>query len=179
MECNLRCVNFRRVSDPRRAFLPAFRVTGITADCYSCTMGVIVIGLGTSQSASENFGCTWERRWQVSVRRRQASERRRQLWEHLESQSSSMGKTSSLGTLQARLEIIASTHRSTISKTHVFTLYFHLCIYIATHLHTVYLDWLQAVLESIRGAPEDDNQVNSEIHSEAVIGRLWRWIWRR
>jgi hypothetical protein len=24
----------------------------------------------------------------------------------------------------------------------------YLCIYIATHLHTVYLDWLQAVLES-------------------------------
>jgi len=24
-------------------------------------MGVIVIGLGTSRSARENFGCTWER----------------------------------------------------------------------------------------------------------------------
>ena len=24
----------------------------------------------------------------------------------------------------------------------------YLCIYIATHLHTVYLDWLQAVVES-------------------------------
>ena len=25
----------------------------------------------------------------------------------------------------------------------------YLCIYIATHLHTVYLNWVQAVLESI------------------------------
>jgi len=60
VECNLRCVNFRRVSDPRRAFQPAFRVTGISDDCYRSTMGVIVIGLGTSRSARENFGCTWE-----------------------------------------------------------------------------------------------------------------------
>jgi len=59
-----------------------------------------------------------------------------------------VGKTtSSLGTLLVRLEIIATTYRSTIFKTHVFSLYPHLCIYIATHLHTVYLDWLQAVLE--------------------------------
>ena len=29
-ECKLRSVNFRRVSDPRRAFRPAFRVTGIS-----------------------------------------------------------------------------------------------------------------------------------------------------
>ena len=60
MECNFRCVNFRRVSDPRRAFLPALRVTGISDDCYRSTMRVIVIGLGTSRSAGENFGCTWE-----------------------------------------------------------------------------------------------------------------------
>jgi len=48
--------------------------------------------------------------------------------------------------LLVRQEIIAT----------VFNLYSHrciyafmyLCIYIATHLHTVYLDWLQAVLES-------------------------------
>ena len=57
-------------------------------------------------------------------------------------------KTSSLGTLLVRLEIIATTYRSTIFKTHEFSLYSHLCIYIATHLHTVYLDCLQAVLES-------------------------------
>ena len=32
MERKLRCINFRRVSDPRRAFLPAFRVTESTDD---------------------------------------------------------------------------------------------------------------------------------------------------
>jgi len=60
VECNLRCVNFRRVLDPRTAFLPAFRVTGVSDACYISTMEVIVIGLGTSQGARENFGCTWE-----------------------------------------------------------------------------------------------------------------------
>ena len=56
-----------------------------------------------------------------------------------------------------RLEIIATTYRSMIFKTHVFSFYSHLCIYvsmylciyIATHLHMVYLDWLQVVLESV------------------------------
>ena len=120
MECKLRCINFRRVSDPRRAFLPAFRVTG---------------------SANDKPGSAWERQ-------RQTWERRRHVWEHLESQWSSLGKTtSSLGTLLVRLEIIATTYRSTISKTHVFSLNSHLYIYIATHLHTVYLDRLQAVLD--------------------------------
>jgi hypothetical protein len=50
--------------------------------------------------------------------------------------------------LLVRQEIIATTYHSTIFKTDVFSLYSHLCIYIATHLHTVYLDWLQVVLES-------------------------------
>ena len=53
-----------------------------------------------------------------------------------------------LGTVLVHLEIIATTCRSTIFKTDVFSLYPHLCIYIATDLHTVYLGWLQAVLES-------------------------------
>jgi hypothetical protein len=52
------------------------------------------------------------------------------------------------GMQQVRLEIIATTYRSTIGKTQVFRMYSHLCIYIATHLHTVYLHWLQAVVES-------------------------------
>ena len=60
MGCKLRCVNFRRVSDPRRAFLRGFRVTEISDDWYSSTMGVIVIGLGTPWSTGENVGCTWE-----------------------------------------------------------------------------------------------------------------------
>jgi hypothetical protein len=55
MECKLRCVSFRRVSNPRRAFLPAFRVTGISENRYRCTMGVIVIGLGTALNGGKNF----------------------------------------------------------------------------------------------------------------------------
>ena len=39
----------------------AFRVTGISDDCYRSTMGVIGMGLGISRSAGENFQCTWER----------------------------------------------------------------------------------------------------------------------
>ena len=128
MECKLRCVNFRRVSDPWRGFLPAFRLTGSAG--------------GKPGSADDKPGSTrecWEQTW----------ERRRPVWEHLESQQSSLGKaTSSWATLQVRLDIIATTYHSTIFKTHVFSLYSHLCIYIVTHLHTVYLDCLQAVLES-------------------------------
>jgi hypothetical protein len=65
MECKLRCVNFRRVSDPRRAFLPAFRGTGSASD--------------KPGSADDKPESTWERR-------RQTWERRRHVWEHLESQ---------------------------------------------------------------------------------------------
>jgi len=90
---------FRRVSDHRRAFLPAFRVT------WSA-------GYKTG-SADDKPGSTWERR-------RQTWERRRHVWEHLESQSCIQFVFSSM----------------------------YLCIYIATHQHTLYLDWLQAVLES-------------------------------
>jgi hypothetical protein len=43
--CKLRYVNFRRVSDPRRAFQLAFRVKGIFDNRYTSTMGVIVIYL--------------------------------------------------------------------------------------------------------------------------------------
>jgi hypothetical protein len=44
VECKLRYVNFRRVSDPRRAFLPAFRELG---------------------SADDKRGSTWDRRRHV------------------------------------------------------------------------------------------------------------------
>jgi len=60
VECILRSVNFRGVSDPRRAFQPAMRVTGISDDWYRSTMEVIVISLGIRRSAGENFRCTWE-----------------------------------------------------------------------------------------------------------------------
>jgi hypothetical protein len=126
---------------------------------------VIVMGLGTPRSAGENFECTWKhlrapaaslgapttnQRAPGSAHDMPGStwERRRQVWEHLESQWSSLGKsTSSLGMLLICLQIIATTYRSKIFKTHVFSLYSHLCICIATDLHTVYLDWLQTALK--------------------------------
>ena len=55
VERKLRCVNFRRVSDPRRAFRPAFGVTEISEDWYRRTIGVIVISLGTPRSTREKL----------------------------------------------------------------------------------------------------------------------------
>ena len=80
------------VSDPRRAFLPAFRVTGSAGD--------------KPGRADDKTGSTWECR--------------RHVGEHLKSQSCIQFVFSSM----------------------------YLCIIIANHLHTLYLDWLQAVLES-------------------------------
>jgi hypothetical protein len=60
VECKLRCVNFRRVSDPKRAFQPTFGVLGISDDQYRSTLEVIVLSLGISGSAGKNFECIWE-----------------------------------------------------------------------------------------------------------------------
>jgi len=114
------------VSDARRAFLPAFRVTG---------------------SADDKPGSTWERR--------------RHVWEHLESQSCIQFVFSSM-----YLCIYVSMY---------------LCIYIATLLHTLYLDWLQAVLESnlrcawkwrlseLRDILWGRDRVSLEMHLEAML----------
>jgi len=102
---------------------------------------------------------------------------------------------------------------STSNHSHGFSLYsfmYH-CIYIATHLHTLYLVWLQAVIlrgrdrilpvtlstsdtpvspynrrrslkrystEPVWDALRDVDRVNSEMHLEAVIERVWRCTWR-
>jgi len=81
VECKRRCVNVRIVSDPRRAFRPALRVTGISDDWYRSTKEVIVISLRTPRSAGENFGSTWERQRQVRKPWRQGWKRRQQVWE--------------------------------------------------------------------------------------------------
>jgi len=96
VECKLRCIKFRRVLDRRRKFQLAFRVTGIFDDWYRSTLWVIVISLGTPQSARENCGWTWgtvmcrwqgwERRLQVQECREQTWERWQQVWVHLKSQ---------------------------------------------------------------------------------------------
>jgi hypothetical protein len=141
VECKLRCVNFRTVSDGGRVVRPALGVTEISDDWYRSTMRVIVISLGIPRSAGESFRYTWEHVGAPATRLGVPATRLRK---------------PSLGMLQVGLEIIATTYRSTIVKTHVFRLYSHLCIYvsmylciyIATYLHTIYLDWLQAMLES-------------------------------
>jgi len=56
VECKLRCVNFRRLSDHRRAFRQAFGVTGISNDWLSCTMAVIVISLRIPGGAGDKSG---------------------------------------------------------------------------------------------------------------------------
>jgi len=60
VECNLKLVNYSRVSDPRRAFRPAFGVPWISGEGPRSVMGVIVISLGIPWSVGENFGCTLE-----------------------------------------------------------------------------------------------------------------------
>jgi len=98
------------------------------------SLGAPTRSLGAPGSADDKPGSTWERQ--------------RQAWKHLESLYSSLGKMTSLGTLQVRLEIIATTYHATIFETHVFSLYSHLCIYIATHLHSISGLSAGAVLES-------------------------------
>jgi hypothetical protein len=76
----------------------------------------------------------------------------------------------------ARLEIIATTYHLTIFKTHIFSLYSHLRIYVSIlpPLYTRYI-WTSSsrCLRAIRGAPENEDPVNSKIHSEAMIERIW------
>ena len=60
VKCELRSINFRIVSDPMKAFWPAFRETEISDDWYRSTLGVIVMRLGTPRCARENFECTWQ-----------------------------------------------------------------------------------------------------------------------
>jgi hypothetical protein len=62
MECKLRCIDLRGVSNPGRAFRPPIGVTEIYDQWSRSTMGVIVISLGTPRSARENSEFTWEHR---------------------------------------------------------------------------------------------------------------------
>jgi len=66
----------------------------------------------------------------------------------------------------------------------------YLCIYIATHLHTVYQDWLQVVLVSnsrcgwewrsseLRDTLQGHDQASFEIHLQADIQCTQRYTWR-
>ena len=72
---------------------------------------------------------------------------------HLECCRCTWDSTGARGIWQVHLDIIANTYCSMIVKTLIFSCILiyvsvYLCIYKATHLHTVYLHWLQTVLES-------------------------------
>jgi hypothetical protein len=58
VECKLRCVNFRRVSDHGKAFQLPFGVTGIPDDWFRSSMGVTVISLKSPETASDKAGST-------------------------------------------------------------------------------------------------------------------------
>jgi hypothetical protein len=77
------------------------------------------------------------------------SERRRDHWVHLGAPSITIAQTGQsliFGNAAGAPGNHSYCDHSTIFKTHVFSLYSHQCIYIATHLHRV--DWQQGVLES-------------------------------
>jgi hypothetical protein len=77
-------------------------------------------------------------------------------------------------------------------KTHVFSSYPHLCIYVSMYLcsyratHGLYVDWLQAVLErnrrcaarwesgEQRAVLAGRDRASLEMHMEAMIERNWR-----
>jgi hypothetical protein len=50
----------------------------------------------------------------------------------------------------------------------------YLCIYVAIHLHTVYI-WTGCrwCLSAIGGAPQDGDGMNLEMYLEAMIVRTW------
>ena len=152
------------------------RITHFPSPCIALAKCILVTG--SLQKCLRGCGVyTKMRQFQESIRpqegilaglqsnwecRRQAWECWWQAWEHLESQSCIQFVFSSM----------------------------YLCIYIATHLHTLYLDWLQAVLDSnsrcdwkwrsseLRDIHRGRDQVTLEMHLEVVIERIWRYISR-
>jgi hypothetical protein len=61
VECKLRCVNFRNVSDPRRAFLLAYRVTGSAGDKSGSADDKPGSAGDTSGSTSNHSRVVWEK----------------------------------------------------------------------------------------------------------------------
>jgi hypothetical protein len=180
---------------------------------------VIVISLGTPRSAGENFGCTWKHLGALATSLgapamclesparslgMQATSLR-PLKTSLNAPTTSLGvpritleqagNNIFFGNLQVRLEIIATTYHSMIVQTHVFRLYYHLCIYISmylciditTHLHRIYLNWLQAVLVSnwrcawkwwfseLRDTLWCHDWASLEMHLQEVIEHIWSY----
>jgi len=66
VECKLRSVYFRRVSDPRRVFWQAFRVTGISDDRYRSNCDLCSLIQEYDGSDCDTFGSTpgrWRELW--------------------------------------------------------------------------------------------------------------------
>jgi len=90
------------------------------------------------------------------------------------------------------LEIIATTYRLMIIKTHVFSLYSPQCIYISSHLHTVNLDWVQAALkcdlrcawkwqsselrDALGGHEWDSLEMHLGGHDHANLEAIIKWV---
>jgi len=77
--------------------------------------------------------------------------------------------------------MIAATYCSTIFNTHVLSLYSHLCIYeyIELPIYTCYISTgSMQCSRAIQSASENEDRVNSEIHSNAMIERVWRFTCR-
>jgi len=122
---------------------------------------------------SGSTDCGHGSRWK---HRRQAWEHEPQIWEQVESLWSSLGKTSSLVMLLVHLAITHITYHLMVVKTYLFSLYLHLgiCVSIYQLMYTCYI-WTgcRRCIKASRGSLEDDNQVNSEIHSE---GHHWAFV---
>ena len=129
---------------------------------------------------------------------------RRQAWEHLGAPATNLGMpATNLGAPATCL----GAPRITVMDSVCILIYvsMYLCIYIATHLHTLYLDWLvcriytprhpvhlrypfdraclrctwRRRLIELRDALGDWDRVNSEMHLEAGIERVWWYTWMR
>jgi len=199
VECKLRCVNFRRESDPRRAFRLAFRVTEISDDCCTSTMGVIVRSLGTAWSARENIRCTWEHQGVQATSLGAPMTNLGAPMTRMGAPATSLGATRITVEQSGKTDIFFGKAGGTpgnhsyyllfndFSQSDVFSLYSHLCIYIATHLHMIYLDWLQAVLQrdsrcawrwrssELRDTPWRLDQASLGMHLKAVVKCIWRY----
>ena len=202
------------VSDPRRAFLLAFRVTAIPDDWYKSTMGVIVRGLGTPRSTGENFGCTWEHlgapATSLGVPSRSlgapgsAGEMPGSAGDKSGSAGDKTGSADDKSRIDGDQSGSTSTHSRAVWVKHLLwercwcawksyllltiqrllTLMYSVCILIYVSILLPIYTWYiwtgcRWCVRAIRGAPEHDDQVNSEIHSEAAIKQVWRWTWRR
>ena len=115
-----------------------FRCTWDHLGVPATSLGAPMTSLGVPGRARDKPGSVNDKSVNGDEKPGSTWERLRQAWKHLESLQSCLRRTTSLGTVQVRLEIIATTyHCSTIFETHVFSLYSQLCIYIATHSHRI------------------------------------------